>query len=57
MIFRQNSPEDHFYIIMQGEVNVMKEIVKKDSKIDFIPVSKLYKGQYFGDGALKIGQY
>eukprot|EP01032_Pedospumella_encystans_P017371 gene17371-19795_t len=54
-IFREGEPGHHFYIVLEGEVSIVKMKKRRDDDLEemFDTVWKCYRGQSFGETALE----
>ena len=52
-IFQEGDPGEHFYMIVGGEISIVKNVKDKDGEFQEITLVKLYRGHTFGDTALE----
>lgn len=54
-IFREGEPGHHFYIVLEGEISIVKAKKHRDEEIEegYDVVWKCYRGQSFGETALE----
>lgn len=54
IIFEEKQPGEHFFMILDGDVSIVKMFKNEDGKIiETITLVKLFRGQSFGDTALE----
>ncbi|KAJ1385850.1 hypothetical protein B484DRAFT_410391, partial [Ochromonadaceae sp. CCMP2298] len=54
-VFKEGDPGHHFYIVLEGEISIVKAKKHKEDDIDehFDVVWRCFRGQSFGETALE----